>query len=114
MADDALTQTTTQLAHHGLPCPSCGAQPGEWCRTFRSITRPVGQRAGWLHTARTRLLDDAWRIGWRDGHRSEGDSIAAALEAASKGHHWAVRDRVPQLDADTVARLVAWLEARGA
>ena len=62
-----MSEALTELAHHGVPCPYCGAQPGQWCRTVRTQTQPPGQRATFLHAMRTRLVRDAWRIGYQHG-----------------------------------------------
>jgi hypothetical protein len=40
-----------------FPCGYCGVEPGQWCRTVRTRSRPGGQRATWLH-------QDRWAQVW--------------------------------------------------
>ena len=84
MSDDL-----NDLALYGLPCPFCGAQPGEWCRTARPYRLPPGRRTTWLHAARTDLLREAWRIGWDHGAAQTYGSIAQQIHGSLRGAFWA-------------------------
>lgn len=65
-----------ELALH-FACPACAAPPEAWCRTFRPTRRPAGQRATWLHGARTNPIYLAYGAGYEEGER---DGMAVALE----------------------------------
>lgn len=101
-----------QLAVENLACPACGAQPGDWCRTYQPYIHAPGRRAAWLHEARTHALREAWRIGYRGGEHMAYDSVVWRLQAAREGSWWALRDGVPVLDTDAIERWVASLKEK--
>lgn len=72
-------------------CPSCAAAPGEWCRTFRPTRRPPGDRATWLHSARTSPIYQAYSLGSNEGWQhgvyqalNDPERARARLAAATK------------------------------
>lgn len=70
-----------------LPCPYCGAAPGEVCTVSRG--RTVGTRATWTHTARTDAVRAAWLLGHRQGQDTAREAAAWALQSALDGSWWA-------------------------
>lgn len=98
-----------QLALQAMTCGYCGARPGHWCVTVKSISRPVGARAAFLHQARMWQLQSAWFVGHGHGYRSALEFVQQALEAARLGHVWAANAGIPALDDD---RLERWLRGK--
>lgn len=103
-----MTSDVQRLAVEHYPCPYCGVPAGRWCVVARG--RTAGARVTWIHQGRVGALEQAWSDGHREGRRTARASTAHALEAASRGDVWAVRDGVPRLPADTVAAITRWLE----
>lgn len=98
-----------QLAHLGLACSFCGAQPGEWCRTARPLKHEPGRRTTFLHDARTRLLWEAWKVGHTSGQAGVYGSLAQRLQARAEGAWWA---RETPTDLPGLAREFAREETR--
>ena len=98
-----------QLAYLGLPCSFCGADPGTWCVTARPYSRPPGQRAAYLHDARTRLLYEAWRAGRTSAEAMVYGRLAQLFLARANGEWWA---RETPTDLPGLARWLSQEEAR--
>lgn len=104
-----MTSTLDALAVAVIPCTACGAEPGDWCVTFRPYYRTPGRRSAYLHAARTEAIRDAWREGHRDGMAAGLEGAAWSLEAARLGHVWAQRDGIPAPADDQIEE---WLQER--